>query len=247
LAPAENHLIELLPEADRQRVLAVCESVQLVMGEVLFDRGEPVRHVYFPVDGFFCLVMQIDGHPSLEVGMVGRAGMVGEALVLGVDTVPLRAMVQGPGTAWRIDAASFKRELALSPALRRLLQRFVFVRLAQLSTSAACLRFHLIEPRLARWLLMSQDCSHADHFHVTHEFLACMLGVRRVGVTAAAGALQRRGLIGYHRGEIRVLDRKGLEQAACSCYASDMATYREHVIVGASSAPSRREDKAVID
>lgn len=247
MASAENHLIELLPRADRERLLASCDQVQLVMGEVLCERGDPVRHVYFPVDGFICLVMQIEGHASLEVGMVGREGLVGAALILGVGTVPLRALVQGPGAAWRIDRMAFKRELALSAALRRVLQRFVHVRLAQLTASAACLRFHLIEPRLARWLLMSQDRAHAEHFHVTHEFLACMLGVRRVGVTAAAGALQRRGLIRYHRGEVTVLDRMGLESVACSCYASDLATYREHMAVSTGAAAVTREDKAAIE
>lgn len=226
---AENHLIELLPRQDRRRLLEVAEPVMLVLSEVLSEPGAPASHVYFPVDGFISLVTQVDGHPSLEVGMVGREGMLGSPLALGVATAPWRALVQGAGSAWRIGIAAFRRELAGSPPLQRAMDRYLFVLMAQLATSAACLRFHQIGPRLARWLLMSQDRAHADRFHVTHEFLACMLGVRRVGVTLAAGELQRRGLIAYHRGELAVLDRGGLEAAACSCYAADCQGYREQL------------------
>ena len=244
MAPAQNHLIEQLHREDRQRLLAVCESVQLVLGEVLCERGDPVHHVYFPVGGVISLVMQIENHHSLEVGMVGREGMVGAALILGVNRMPVRALVQATGTAWRVTGADFRRELARSPALQQLIQRFMFVRLSQMASAAACLRFHLIGPRLARWLLMSQDRACAAHFHVTHEFLACMLGVRRVGITAAAGGLQRQGLIAYHRGELRVLDRAGLERAACSCYAEDVATYRQHMSV--RTVATAHDDKAAI-
>ena len=135
--------------------------------------------------------------------------------------------MQGEGTAWRIGAAAFRVELARSPALKRGLDRYIHVLMAQLTTSAACLRFHQIGPRLARWLLMSQDRAHADRFRVTQEFLAYMLGVRRVGITAAAGALQREGLIEYHRGDLTVLDRPGLEGAACTCYSTDRQTYAD--------------------
>lgn len=226
MSPAQNHLIEQLPPADRQRLLAVCQPVDLRLGQVLCERGDVLNQVYFPVDSFISLVMQVDEHPSLEVGMVGREGLMGATLMLGVDTVLQRGLVQGPGAAWRVEGVAFRRELALSVALRRSVKRFLFVRMAQMSSAAACLRFHLIGPRLARWLLMSQDRAHAQQFHVTHEFLAGMLGVRRVGITAAAGMLQRRGLITYHRGQLTVLDRAGLEQAACSCYASDLAAYQ---------------------
>lgn len=223
----ENHLITLLPRKDRLRLLALCEPVQLMTAEVLCQPGETTRHVYFPTDSFICLVAKTAGHPGLEVGMIGREGMQGAQVALGVLTSPLHCVVQGSGAAWRIPVAAFSEELAHSAALKRLMNRYVYLRMAQLAASAACLRFHKIGPRLARWLLMSQDRAHADHFHVTHEFLAYMLGVRRVGVTVAASALQRAGLIEYHRGELNVLDRRALEAAACSCYAADLQAYTE--------------------
>ena len=225
LATVENHLIELLPRNDRRSLLALCEPIQLVLGEVLCEPGEPTRHVYFPIDGFISLVAQIDSHPGLEVGMVGREGMLGAQLALGVAAVPLHALVQGPGAAWRMASADLRRELARSEALQRGLNRYVYVLMSQLAASAACLHFHPIGPRLARCLLMSQDRAHSDSFHVTHEFLALMLGVRRVGVTTAASALQRSGLIEYYRGDLTVLNRPGLEAMACGCYAADRQAY----------------------
>jgi CRP-like cAMP-binding protein len=223
----ENRLIQLLPRADRARLLAVCEPTDLLLSEVLCEPGEPTRHVYFPTDGFISLVTLVADQPGLEVGMVGREGMVGAHLALGVVTSPLRALVQGSGGARRIGARAFRAELARSVALQRQMSRYLYVLMAQLATSAACLRFHQIGPRLARWLLMTQDRAHADTFHVTQEFLAYMLGVRRVGITAAASTLQRVGLIEYTRGEMTVLDRAGLEHAACTCYATDRRSYAE--------------------
>ncbi len=225
MAIAENHLIALLPRKDRTRLLALCQQVHLTLAEVLCDPGKPTRHVYFPTTSFISLVTLVEGSPGLEVGMVGAEGMLGSELALGVVTSPLHSVVQGPGAAWRIPVAAFRAELARSPALKRLLDRYVYVLMAQLTDSAGCLRFHQIGPRLARWLLMSQDRARADKFRVTQEFLAYMLGVRRVGITTAAGSLQRAGLIEYHRGEVTVLDRKGLEAAACGCYAADRKAY----------------------
>ncbi len=227
LPSVQNHLIELLPRADRSHLLGICEEVELVMAEVLSERGSLTRHVYFPTRGFISLVASADGKPILEVGMVGREGMLGAQIALGVVTTPLHALVQGPGTAWRVPSAPFRKELARSKALRTALDRYVYVTMAQLASSAACLRFHQISPRLARWLLMTQDRAHAASFHVTHEFLAYMLGVRRVGVTTAAVELQRRGLIEYRRGAVTVLDRRALEAAACSCYAADKKAYSD--------------------
>ena len=166
-----------------------------------------------------------DGNPGLEVGMVGREGMLGAELVLGVETAPLQAVVRSPGAAWRIDAQAFRTELARSPMLQHGVNRYVHVLIVQLAASAACLYFHRIGPRLARWLLMSQDRARSDSFRVTHELLAHTLGVRRVGITNAAGALKRSGLIEYRRGDLTVLDRSGLEAVACSCYAACRCAY----------------------
>jgi CRP-like cAMP-binding protein len=225
VAVTENHLIALLPRKDRLRLIAISESVQLQLGAVLCEPGERARHVYFPNDGFISLVTSIEGKQPLEVGMVGREGMLGAQLALGVAVTPLRALVQGAGAARRIAAAPFLRELDLSKPLSATLDRYLYVLMAQLATSAACTRYHRVGPRLGRWLLMSQDRAHSSTFLLTHEFLACMLGVRRVGITAAASDFQRQGLIRYHRGEITVLDRAGLESAACSCYAADRHAY----------------------
>jgi CRP-like cAMP-binding protein len=229
LAPVENHLIELLPHAARLRLLALCEPMPLVLSVVLCEPRQPIRHVYFPTDGFISLVAVIDGSPGVEVGMVGREGMLGAQLLLGVREAPLHALVQGPGSAWRIGAVAFRAELARSAALQRVLGRYLSVLMAQLVTTAACVRFHQIGPRLARWLLMSQDRAASDTFHVTHEFLSYMLGVRRVSITLAAGALQDAGLVEYHRGDFKVLNRSGLEAASCGCYAADCLAYAEQV------------------
>ena len=226
----------LLPAKDCAHLLAACEPVPLVLAEVLCERGQTTDHVYFPTEGFISLVTLIDGSPALEVGMVGREGMVGAQLALGVPTAPLRALVQGAGTALRITAKAFGRELSRSTALQRLMHRYVYVLMAQLTESAACLRFHQIGPRLARWLLMSQDRAQADTFHVTQEFLAYMLGVRRVGITAAASQLQSQGLIDYNRGKMTVRNRSGLEAAACGCYAADRRAYGTLLTSGSPAA-----------
>lgn len=225
MPPVENHLIELLPRPARLHFLSLCESVKLGLADVLCEPGKAMRHVYFPTDGFISLVAHIDGSPGVEVGMVGREGMLGAQLSLGVPTAPLHAVVQGAGVAWRMGAQVFRKELDNNTPLRGGLNRYIYVLMAQLAASAACLRFHLITPRLARWLLMSQDRSHSNSFEVTQEFLAYMLGVRRVGITAAARTLQLGGFIEYSRGKMTVLDRSGLEAAACGCYAADQKAY----------------------
>jgi len=223
--PVVNRLLEVLPRAIRQRMLQRCEPVELDFGVILSEAGEPIRHVYFPTGGFISLIAALQDQASLEVGLIGNEGMLGVSLVLGVDTSPMRALVQGSGSALRMPAAIFRGELERSQALRRNLDRYVYVLLAQLAQTAACTCFHVLEARLARWLLMTHDRAHADHFFLTHALLSNMLGVRRSGVTRAAGALQRRKLIHYSRGDVTVLDRKGLEKASCECYAAVIADY----------------------
>ena len=221
-----SRLIEGLPSKQRKQLLNGCEPVNLVFGNVLQEANQPIRHVYFPLSGFISLVTTLDGHQPLEMGLIGNEGMLGASLALGIGQAPMRAVVQGSGSALRISSQLFKQELLSSPALLRVLKRYLYVVMAQLSQSAACTHFHEIEPRLARWLLMTHDRAHADHFHLTHEYLAEMLGVRRSGVSIAAAALQARGLISYSRGQIYILDRAGLEQAACECYAVLQADYQ---------------------
>ncbi|MEO7875125.1 MAG: Crp/Fnr family transcriptional regulator [Dokdonella sp.] len=216
-----NQMIARLPVRDRKSLLSLCEPVELALSDVLSEPGQRARYVYFPNTGFVSLIAEIAKHPGLEVGMIGREGMLGAHVSLGIDIEPIRAIVQGVGVAWRVRAADFRNQLAGSDALRRAMNRYLYAMFLVMANAAGCVRFHQLGPRLARWFLMSQDRARADHFQVTHEFLAYMLGVRRVGVTDAAGELQRRGLVTYHRGRVKVLDRVGLEAAACSCYATD--------------------------
>jgi CRP-like cAMP-binding protein len=241
-APVDNLLLASLSAADRLRLIGDHPPVDLSLSEILSEPGDRIRHVYFPIDGFISLITPGVGRGQLEIGLVGNEGMLGVPLLLGVNTSPLRALVQGAGRAWRVDTATFLREVELIPALRAAFNHYLYVFLAQLMQTATCTRFHLVEARLARWLLMTRDRAHASQFHITHEFLAFMLGVRRVGVTSAASALQRRKLIRYSRGDLAVLDVRGLEKAACACYAIDKKIYAR--ILGKKNIESGRESGA---
>jgi hypothetical protein len=229
-APREgstNRLLDRLPGRDRAHLLARCEEVELTFPDVLAEPGQAIRHVYFPTASFISLVTPMGGRVSLEVALAGNEGMYGVGLALGVGLSPVHALVQGSGRAWRMEAGAFRREMARSPALRHEVHRYIHVLMSQLIQTAGCNRFHVVEERLARWLLMTSDRAHSPTFRITHEFLAYMLGVRRVGITEAASALQRNKLIQYARGAVAILDRKGLERAACACYQTDLRTYEQ--------------------
>lgn len=223
--PVVNRLIDGLPRKTRGSILKRCKAVDLVFGSTLCEPDRRLRHIYFPLTGIISLVAPVTGHPPLEMGLIGNEGMLGATIVLGVSTARLHAVVHRSGTALRLSVSQLRQELGGNIPLRRMISRYVYVLLVQLSQSAACARFHEVEPRLARWLLLTHDRAHADRFHLTHHYLAGMLGVRRSAVTIAAGALQRKKLIHYIRGEILILDRPRLEASSCTCYGSAIRDY----------------------
>lgn len=222
---AENRLLRSLPAPVRRQFLGLGTVVHLAAATVLSAPGERIRHVYFPLGSAISLLTPAAGGTLLEVAIIGDEGMLGWSLMLGVRHAQLQWRVQEPGLAWRVPTAPFLRELERSPALARPLRRYVYVLLLQLAQTATCTRFHLLEQRLARWLLMTADRAHSPVLHVTHAGLAGMLGVRRAGVTRAASGLQRRKLIQYRRGTLHIVSVRGLEAAACSCYAASKESY----------------------
>ena len=221
----QNTLIGLLQPALRRQLLARCEPVRLVPAQILCHTLLPLSHAYFPVHGAVTLAIEVDDQPALQVGMIGREGMLGCEWMIGLQVMPWRLVSQGEGSGWRIDSESFLGFVAKFPALEAVCRRYLMVRLQQLSRAAACQRFHPLGPRLACWLLMSQDRAHANAFPVTQVVLALLLGVRRVGITQAANTLRQQGLSAYHRGTLTILTRQALEQLACSCHAADLGTY----------------------
>ena len=215
---AANSLLAVLTHRSYQRLLPRLEPVTLKFGDVLYRPREAIRHVYFPSDCMVSLLALADGHLALEVGLVGCEGMLGVPLTLGVRESPVRALVQGSGTALRMKSAPFLNEMRRNLPLQRAVSRYTYDLMVQVTQTAACNRFHPVEARLARWLLMTRDRMRSNEFRLTQDMLGNMLGVLRVAVTKAAGTLQKGKLIRYSRGAIRILDTKGLEAAACRCY-----------------------------
>lgn len=219
VAPANgNQLLAALPPADLARLSPVLELVQVDIGEVLAEPAATIDYIYFPHDSLISLLGVAEGRMTLEVGLVGREGMLGATVALGHDVSQVRAIVQRAGAACRMESVRFRAEFARNPSLQRVLYRYTDTLLAQAIQIAVCSRFHVLEARLARSLLITRDRLQSDKFHLTHEFLAHALGVRRVGVTKAASALQQQGLIIYSRGNIEILDVRGLAAASCKCY-----------------------------
>ena len=216
--PITNRILASLPRKTSQRLLAKLEMVSLKFGQVLYEPGKAIRHVYFPIDCLISLLTAVDKRRTLEVGMVGNEGMAGMPFILGVGISGVRALVQGQGGALRMAATPFRIEFAQNRMLQEALYRYTYALLAQISQTAACNRFHDAEERLARWLLMTRDRVGRDEFSLTHVFLAHMLGLRRVCVTEAASALKKRKIINYRRGKIEILDVKRLKASSCSCY-----------------------------
>jgi CRP-like cAMP-binding protein len=234
-AAGANRLLAALGEPDCAGLLAECDLVGLRLGQVLLRADRRTTHAYFPLDAIVSLGIAAAGQERcLEVALVGTEGMVGLPLLLGSTASSLRAVVVKPGAGWRIAAASLAVQLRSSAALRRVTQRFVLASLAQLAQAAWCTRYHRVEPRLARWLLMTQDRAPREPLFATHEELAAALGVRRAGVTRAAASLQERHLIAYRRGVLTLLDLPGLQAAACDCYAVDCASYTKLLQHGAA-------------
>ena len=217
-ASIANSLLAALPCGEYQRLLAGLEPLPLTLGEVLHEPGAQIRHVYFPVDCVISLLTTAADHQTLEVGLVGYEGMVGISLVLGAESSSVRALVQVTGTAMRMNAERFHSAFRQCLPLQRELYRYAYAKLALARQTIACHRFHSFEARLARWLLMTGDRVRSNEFFLTQAFPAEMLGVRRATVNEAAASLQQRDLIGYSRGTIRIIDRKGLEAASCRCY-----------------------------
>lgn len=222
---AENLLLSGIPDEQRQQLFASCELIELETSQVLCERGAVIEHVYFPTTAVISLVMPVDDHSKLEVGLIGNEGMLGINRMLGVEDAPFGAVVQRGGTTLRMFAPLFVSELETNAPLKTKLMCYLFVLMSQLIQTAGCHRFHVVEKRLARLLLMIKDRAHSPEFHITQELLSQMLGVRRVGVTQAAQTLQERGLISYSRGNVIINNVRGLEGASCSCYQADKDVY----------------------
>jgi CRP-like cAMP-binding protein len=213
-----NRILGALPRTEYQKLRAILEPVTLTFGEILYEAHAQIQHVYFPDDCFVSMLTTVDTGRAAEVGLIGSEGMIGVPMALGVAVSPFRAVVQGGGTAMRLKTSDFRRRFSQSAALKREVFLFTHLLMIQIAQTAACNRYHVVIQRMARWMLMTRDRVNSNEFRITQKFLALMLGVRRVGVSAAMSSLRERELIGYRRGTITILDHEGLLAVACGCY-----------------------------
>lgn len=216
--PRQNHLLAVLPENEWNRLSPHFEFINMPLGMVLYESGGQLNHVYFPTTAIISLLYVLEDGASAEIAIVGKEGMVGVALFMGGQTMPNRAVVQSAGGAYRLSGTLLRQEFDRAGAVQRLLLRYTQALLTQMAQTAVCNRHHSVEQQLCRWLLLSLDRLPTNVLTMTQELIANMLGVRREGVTAAAGNLQKAGLISYNRGIITVLDRAGIEAVCCECY-----------------------------
>jgi CRP-like cAMP-binding protein len=217
-SPRQNHLLEALPREDYERLAPQLELIPMKLGDVLYEPGTRMRHVYFPTTSIVSLMYVMEDGASAEIAIVGNEGILGISLFMGGDTTPSRAVVQGAGYGFRLKAQHLKDEFARFGPMLRLLLRYTQALITQMSQTAVCNRHHTVDQQLCRWLLLSLDRLASNELVMTQELIANMLGVRREGVTEAAGKLQEAELIRYRRGRITVLDRPGLEARSCECY-----------------------------
>src|SRR6202790_5829190 len=216
--PQQNYLLAALSPAERERLFPHLELVPMPLGKVLYEPGDVLRHVYFPTDSIVSLLYVMTDGSSAEIAVVGNEGVIGIALFMGGETTPSRAIVQSAGSAYRLIGQLLKEEFHRNGGMQLLLLRYTQALLTQMAQTAVCNRHHSVDQQLCRWLLLSFDRLSVNQLTMTQELIANMLGVRREGVTEAAGKLQGAGLISYHRGRITVLDRLGLEARSCECY-----------------------------
>jgi CRP-like cAMP-binding protein len=236
-----NHLLAALPRKDYRKLLPHLEPVKLVLGETLYESHSQIRQVYFPNDCFVSMLTTVGADRAAEVGLIGSEGMIGIPMALGVAVSPFRAVVQGEGTAMRMTTTEFRRNFSTSAALKREVFLFTHLLMIQIAQTAACNRFHVTTERMARWMLMTRDRVNSNEFRITQEFLALMLGVRRVAVSVAMGALRERKVITYRRGTIRILDHGGLSAAACGCYKTVKDVYSRAQAHKGNSQPAHHK------
>ena len=222
---SKNQLLARLPPAEYQRLAPDLKAVHLPVKQTLYNAYAPINYAYFPLDGVISAMTIMDDGSAIEVATIGKEGIAGLSASFGGETSPYEVMVQVECDAMRMSVDVLKGEADKDGSLQKILSLYNVALQTQIGYSVACNGLHTIDKRCCRWLLMTQDLAHSDTFHVTHQFLAYMLGVRREGVTTAAQSLQQSGLIAYRRGDVHVLDRQALEAAACSCYASNRAVY----------------------